>query len=231
MALEPLFDQLPPEGACIVRLRTLFARKGGSPVVTCDRLSMEAVQEAIDGSASLAKYLEAMPQKDREALGPAPYLLKAELTYLGMDGQPIDEPRTVDFLYYGKGAAVGAVDPLALLKTVLEQQEQTRRAEALARSAEHQATINALTQHFPTILQQAAQQAAGIAAAASAPLAKAVEELAKARQEDHQRANDATKDVATLLQRSAQKPAVPWSEHFKNLAPWVPIAKDFLGNN
>lgn len=219
---EPIFDITPPGGACKVRLRTLFKKQGGSPVITCDVVSQDAVQSAIDASESLGKYLKSM----KEELGSRPWTVKAEMVFLGSDGEPIDKPVPVSFLFYGgkkkkKGKNKGI---LKLCGKVVKAQERIGVAQ-----------VQAIKEACTAGVKEAAGQAAQLLAAGVAPLEKTIGALEEARKGSETRANDATKDVATLLQQQKELPPRPWTEDFTDLSgavlPWVPIVKSLFGPN
>jgi hypothetical protein len=205
--MEPIFDVTPPPGACKVRLRIKSNRAGGRPVVTCDTLTQEAVQAALDASATLARYLSFQEKE----LGPKPWGLKAELQFLGSDGNPIDGPTEVEILYYGPVQAPAAAEPVAAvvaaLKDIMVERERTMQAQMKEMGDLYRAAVN------------------------QSPNGELIKELATVRAEETKRANVVTKDFATLLQRQAKPPETDWTQKAANLAQFAPLVKTFFGPN
>lgn len=233
---EPILGVTPPDGAAKVRLQTVWKRRGNTPVITCEVLTQDAVQSAIDASESLGKYLRAYA-KDL-GLGPEPpWSVKAELQFLGSDNGAIDSPTEVEFLFFGPGGKV-AQDPIAaaLLRVIESQEriavarEQTRQVELTTEAQVRQAEIQAIREACTAGVKEAAGEAAKLLQAGAAPLQDSLREQGKWFEHERTRADDATKDVATLLQRTAV-PQVTWVDQAGKLAPLVmPIVNHVLKN-
>jgi hypothetical protein len=166
-----LFGLSAPEGACQVRLAVKLGRVGRPTVIRCGEISEEAVQEAIDESATLAKHFRSLEDKDRRALGAKPWPLKADLTFLGSDGLEIDPAKDVELSYYGT------------------DQEQSREA---GPAALHERAMSVLQLVQASIQEQTAKACAAIVEAT----AKGIGEVSKAQSEGHKANASGLSEVA-----------------------------------
>lgn len=178
---EPIFGKVPPSGACKVRIKTKFARTGGTPVIVCAELTQDGVQEAIDACASLAKYIKAY-EKELRLGKKAPYSLKGEMCFLGSDGGDIDAPTEIEFEYFGAGKKKKknkkdrlAIEALRCQRDMFCAREQSRQVE-----------IKELGETFR-------------AASTHEPNNELISELRAVRAAESGRADAANKDVHILL--------------------------------
>lgn len=119
---EPIFECPPPDGATSIRIRLRLTRPGNQPSISCNTLTEEAVQNAIDASTVFGKTLRAWDASRQ--LGPKPWVIPADLVYVGSDGRDIDAPRRIEVAYFGpdkdeaQTTAATAVSPESLYATV-----------------------------------------------------------------------------------------------------------------
>lgn len=226
-AAEPIFDQIPPQGAVKVRLKTRFkGRAGGTPVITCEILTQEAVQTAIDASDSLRRYLNVIA-KD---LGPPPWEIHAELTWLGFDGGPIDNPIPVQFLYFG-----GMQKEEGSGSAVAMQAIQALRDLAIEKERSHQTLLQTLGAVYAAGADKSAEAAAKVLGAGAEPLKAAIAEIAQTRKEETERANAANKKLVATIEGGKQTKPDSWADDLVKLAPLLPLAgaalKKMMPNN
>lgn len=211
--MEPIFEVMPPPGACKVRLKTKFdKRPGGTPVISCETLTQEAVDAAIDESESLRRYI-----KEHQALGKRPWTIKADLQFLGSDGQPIDGPTSVEFLYYGgKAKSKGKASERLLVRLIRAQErmyierEITHRAEVAEREQTHRRQLEAVS--------AAADNAAKVLSAGAEPLKAAIGSIDQTRKDETERANAANKKLVAHIEGGAQVKPDSWADDFVKFA-------------
>lgn len=212
---EPIFDIVPPDGACRVRIKTRFPQKGNTPMILCDSLTHASVEDAIQDSESLHRYVKSLCSKGK-LTEDCPWTLKGDLEFLGSDGLPIDAPREIEFLYYGerKDANKKKKGPLVRMMKVMEERERAHQAALTQLGTSFQASLAQLGSLYKAAVEQT-------------PNAALIEEIRQVRATESQRATDATKDVVTLLQG---RPGKPKESLVSELAPWLPVLKSLLPN-